>query len=209
MKLKKSIANFLIIVLSQIYFIPLQAAIAIQKDMTLYEFLKTTDSNKVMASYKYPSLKLSANAPGKSTLSAHTPIVVKSIETISTKTITSGQSVNFVTVGDVKDEKGNILITSGTPVSATVNFAKSKDLIGKSGELTINDFHTTAVDGTYIPLSGSISNSPDDKTTLSVVLSVIVCFLFLLMKGEDAQLVEGTTKTVYTISETYIKTNNI
>ena len=82
-------------------------------------------------------------------------------------------------------------------------------MIGRSGELTVNDFHTTAVDGTYIPLSGSVSAKPDDKMTLSVVLSVLICPLFLLMHGDDARLPVGSTKTAYTITDTYVKTNRL
>lgn len=72
--------------------------------------------------------------------------------------------------------------------------------------MAITDFHTTAVDGTYIPLSGSVSAKPDDKMTVSIVLSVLICPLFLLMKGDEAQVPAGTTKTAYTITDTYIKT---
>ena len=79
-------------------------------------------------------------------------------------------------------------------------------MIGRSGEVTVTDFHTTAVDGTYVPLSGSVSARPDDKMTMSIVLSVLICPLFLLMKGEDAQVPAGSTKTAYTISEVHIKT---
>ena len=41
--------------------------------------------------------------------------------------------------------------------------------------------------------------------TLSIVLSVLICPLFLLMKGEEAQLPVGATKTAYTITDLYIK----
>jgi hypothetical protein len=75
--------------------------------------------------------------------------------------------------------------------------------------LTVTDFHTTAVDGTYIPLSGSISARPDDKMTVSIILSVLVCPLFLLMKGNEAQLTIGTAKTAYTVTDVYINTTRL
>ena len=127
-------------------------------------------------------------------------------ETISTRDIVSGGEVNFAVVNDVKDASGNILIKAGSPVTAQISFVKTKGMIGRSGEVTVTDFHTTAVDGTYVPLSGSVSARPDDKMTLSIVLSVLVCPLFLLLKGDDAQVPAGTTKTAYTISEVHIKT---
>ena len=150
-------------------------------------------------------MKLTSSSSGKSVISAHTPIVIRCSETISTKDVVNGGEVNFSVVNDVKDSSGNILIKSGTPVTAQISFAKSKGLIGRSGEVTITDFHTTAVDGTYVPLSGSVSAKPDDSMVLSIVLSVLICPLFLLMKGDEAQVLVGTTKTAYTVADVYVK----
>lgn len=204
MKIKKTIASFLLVSMISLFGSPLATtAQATTDQMSLYDFIKTTEN--VQASYKYPSFKLAANSTGKVTLSAHTPIVIRCTETISTRDVVSGGTVNFAVVADVKDNRDNILIKAGTPVTAEITFARSKGMIGKSGEVTVNDFHTTAVDGTYIPLSGSVSARPDDKMTMSIVLSVLICPLFLLMKGEEAQVPAGTTKTAYTVTDVYIK----
>ena len=40
---------------------------------------------------------------------------------------------------------------------------------------------------------------------LSIVLSVLICPLFLLMKGDEAQVLVGTTKTAYTVADVYVK----
>lgn len=204
MKIKKVIAVFLLISIISIFNNPLFAtAQTTSENISLYEFIKTTEN--IQASYNYPAMKISTKATGKATLPAHTPIIIRCTETISTKDVVSGGTVNFAVVSDVKDNNDNILIKAGTPVTAEITFAKSKGMIGKSGEIIVNDFHTTAVDGTYIPLSGSVSARPDDKMTLSIVLSVLICPLFLLMKGKEAQVPAGTTKTAYTVTEVYIK----
>ena len=204
MKIKKLLASFLALSFMSLFVSPLSAGVAAQSDqMTLSEFLKTTD--KIEASYSYPSMRLSANSGGKSTLSAHTPIVIRCVDTITTKEIVSGGTVNFAVVADVKDANGNVLIKSGAPVTAQISFSKSKGMIGRSGEITVTDFSTTAVDGTYVPLSGSVSARPDDKMTMSIVLSVLICPLFLLMKGEEAVVPSGTQKTAYTVADVYIK----
>lgn len=39
---------------------------------------------------------------------------------------------------------------------------------------------------------------------LSIVLSIIICPLFLLMKGGEATLPPNTTKTVYTVTDVYV-----
>lgn len=182
---------------------PLTASTLPNKNESLADFLKATD--KVEASYSYPSMVLTSNATGKSVLPAHTPIVIRCEETITTKDIVSGGTVNFSVVNDVKNSNGVVLIKAGSPVTAQISFSRDKGMIGRSGQLTVSDFHTVAVDGTYVPLSGTVSANPDDKMTLSIVLSVLICPLFLLMKGDEARLPAGTTKTAYTIAETYIK----
>lgn len=204
MKIKKLLASLLAFSFMSMYVNSLSTSVFAQSDpMTLYEFLKTTD--EIEASYSYPSIKLSVNNAGKSTLSAHTPIVIRCIDTITTKKIVSGGIVNFSVVSDIKDEYGNVLIQSGSPVTAQITFSKSNGMIGKSGELTVTDFSTTAVDGTYVPLSGSVSARPDDKIVMSVVLSVLICPLFLLLKGDEAVVPAGTLKTAYTVTNVYVK----
>ena len=205
MKIKKTIASFLLLAFCSVFSVPTTGIASASTDTeTLYDFIKNT--KEITASYTYPSMKLAAAGAGKSTLAAHTPIIIRCTETISTRDIVSGGEVNFAVVNDVKDASGNILIKAGSPVTAQISFVKTKGMIGRSGEVTVTDFHTTAVDGTYVPLSGSVSARPDDKMTLSIVLSVLVCPLFLLLKGDDAQVPAGTTKTAYTISEVHVKT---
>ncbi len=92
----------------------------------------------------------------------------------------------------------------GASVNANINF-EAKTYIGRSAKITINDFHTKGVDNSYIPLSTVIIEEPDDKMVLSIVLSVLLCPLFLLMKGKDAKIPAGTLKTIYTITDVYIK----
>ena len=180
--------------------------VASVKSGSLYEFIKSCD--KINAVFEYPSMRLAANISDKKSLAAHTPVVIRTNNEINTGNITSNDKINFYVVDDIKDDSGNIFIKSGSPVEASVTFEKRGN-IGKSGKITITDLHTNAVDGTYVPLSSSIIANPDDKMVLSIILSVCICPLFLLIKGEEALVPAGTTKTLYTVSEVFIKTNNI
>lgn len=174
---------------------------------SLYNFLKTT--KKINAKMVYPGMKLTSNTANKTVLRANTPIIIKSAETITTRDVITGSEVRFIVANDVKSENGETIIKSGSPATATISFKKDRGKIGTSGELTVSDFHTIAIDGTYIPLSGTMSSQPDDKMVLSIVLSVFICPLFLLMNGDEARLDAGTTKTVYTLSDTYINSQKI
>ena len=173
----------------------------------LADFIKNND--KIEAKFSYPSMKLSSNHNGKAVLPAHTAIMIQCNDTISTKNIASGATVHFSVVNDIKNSDGLVLIKAGTPVSAQISFVEENGMIGKSGKLTISDFHTTAIDGTYIPLSGTVSSNPEDKMVLSIVLSIFVCPLFLLLKGGEGSLPAGTIKTAYTITDISVNANRI
>ncbi|MDD3236937.1 MAG: hypothetical protein PHV37_02425 [Candidatus Gastranaerophilales bacterium] len=206
MNVKKIISSFLLVTLVSLNAAPLSAE-STRPDKSLYTFLKNTEN--IEASYKYPSIRISANNVGKAKLPAHTPIMIKCEDTISTRDVVSGGTVIFSVLADVKSDSGLVLIKAGTPVTAEITFAKKKGMIGKSGELTVNDFHTNAVDGTYIPLSASVSSQPEDSMTTSIVLSVLICPLFLLMKGDEAQVPAGMTKPSYTVTDSYINTSRL
>jgi len=203
MHIKKLIACFLVLVLTGFSTMPLSA-----ETLTLKEFLSTTENIEVRQEYPSMPIRIAvASTSGKVKLSANTPICIRNNETISTADIMSGSTVRFSVAQDVKSQNGATLIAAGTPVTAQITFAKKRSYAGQSGELTVSDFSTTAVDGTYVPLTSTLSDRPDDKVVLSCVLSVFICPLFLLMKGNDAQVPAGTTKTSYTASEVYINVN--
>lgn len=173
-----------------------------QNKETLKDFLQNTE--KIDARYTYPSMPAQKNSTPKVILSAHTPVTLRNLYNISTDNIVSGTSVDFAVLADVRDRFGNTIIKAGTPATAQIIFAKQTgDNLGKAGKLEISDFHTKTVDGRYVPLSGSISSQGEDRMVLSIVLSVLICPLFLLMDGDDAVIPAGATKTAYTVSDLY------
>ncbi len=177
--------------------------VANEHENSLYEFINS--KKELTAELEYPSIKLSANISGKKILPARTQVIIKNDEELNTKQIISGSTIAFSVVQDVKDNMGNILIKAGTPVSANIKF-EEQGMIGKSGKITVSDFHTKTVDGSYVPLTSSISAEPNDKMVLSIVLSVFICPLFLLLKGNHAIIPANTVKNVYTFSDVYVKT---
>ncbi len=204
MNFKKIIALFLILGFTGFY--PVHISSAENKEETLYEFINK--NKNFTATFEYPSYVASVNALGKKVLPAHTPVVIRSSQEINTDNIKSGDNIVFVVAQDVVDANNNVLVKMNTPVNANIEFEK-RELIGRSAKIIINDFHTKAVDGTYIPLSTVITEAPDDKMVLSIVLSVCVCPLFLFMKGKDAKIPANTVKTIYTINDTYINTTTL
>lgn len=200
MRIKKIIS--LILLLAFIGLFPTQISSAQNESQTLYQFMK--DNKEFTANFEYSSYIATTNAAGKKLLPAHSPVMIKNLTEINTKNIKSGDTVTFIVAQDVTDENGHVLIKAGTSVNANIDF-QAKTYIGRSAKITVNDFHTKSVDNSYIPLSTVITEEPDDKMVLSIVLSVLLCPLFLLMKGKEAKIPAGTLKTVYTISDVYIK----
>lgn len=188
MKIKKFLASFLTLSFVSLFVAP-QGLMA--------QSAKTKTTTK--------KAKAVTTTVAKSTLAANTPIVINLADTVSTENVTLGTTVQFTVANDVKDASGNVLVRTGAPVSAVVSSATSKARIGKSGEVTVENFSATAVDGTIIPLSGSVSEKAQAKKKLSITLSIFVCPLFLLMKGQDAIIPAGTQQTVYTTSDISIK----
>ncbi len=200
MKIKKFISLSLILTL--LGFFPFPVYSAQDNEQSLYQFIKK--NKEFNASFEYPSYIAATNSAGKKLLPGHSPVMIKNQSEINTTNIKTGDSVVFVVAENVCDDNGNILIKSGTSVNANINF-ENKTYIGRSAKITISDFHTKAVDNSYIPLSTVITEEPDNKMVLSIVLSACLCPLFLLMKGKEAKIPAGTLKTVYTTNDIYIK----
>jgi hypothetical protein len=74
-------------------------------------------------------------------------------------------------------------------------------MIGQPGKITISDFGVKAVDGSYVPLRATLTDEGKDRMVLSIVVSLLFCPLFLLMKGGEGQIPAGTQKTVYVAAD--------
>jgi hypothetical protein len=136
----------------------------------------------------------------KVTLPASSVVVVKTLNSISGDKIKAGQEIVLTVAADVM-VKGVKIIKAGTPVIGMVESAESAGMIGSGGKLTVSIQSTTAVDGTNIALTGNLYSKGDSKTGESVAVSVIVCPLALLCKGEESELPAGFQTRALTIGE--------
>lgn len=200
---KKSVSLLLITLLCYWHVMPYAVSQPARSTDNLYEFVK--ENKEVLVRYEYPSWKLAANTNRAGiTIPAGTPIVLKNTETINSSGITIGSTVNFTVVSDVK-VKGKTVVKAGSIADAQISYSKKKNYAGIGGEVVVSDFSVHAVDGTYIPLRATLSSRGEDKVGLSVGLGFFLCLLFLLIKGEDAIIPAGTTKSVYTMSDVQLK----
>ncbi|MFQ5575095.1 MAG: hypothetical protein ACE5E0_05675 [Terriglobia bacterium] len=89
------------------------------------------------------------------------------------------------------------MIKAGAPATGEVLRAAPKGMIGRQGELLLGIRYATAVDGTQVPLRASLEEKGEEKLTSTVVLSVVLCPLFLMRKGGEATIPAGTEYTVF------------
>ncbi len=85
-----------------------------------------------------------------------------------------------------------VAIPRGSIAKGQVMRAERPKAIGREGFVEIQIKSVTATDGQEIMLTGgNIYQEGEDKQTLSIVLGVFVCILFLLLKGKNAQVPQG------------------
>lgn len=208
---RKTIAVLLVGLLLTIKFGFLAGVASNVNQDNLKNFLK--DKKEIFIKYQYPSMKpikLASASGGDNftTLPAGTPIVLKNMQAIDSSNITNGSTVMFTVINDVIIDN-KLVIKAGAPVNAQVTYAKKKNYAGIAGELTISDFAVKAIDGTYIPLRATLSSKGEEKMGVSIGLGVVLCILFLLIKGDDAIIPAGSTKCVYTMMDMKINTSHI
>ena len=95
---------------------------------------------------------------------------------------------------------GEIMLNAGTNIPLETVSTIQSDLLraqkakglGKEGFVEIQIKSVTAADDQEVFLTGgNVYQEGDDKQTLSIVLGVLVCILFLTMKGKNAQVPAG------------------
>ena len=124
-----------------------------------------------------------------------TPVKVVTTGEISSKTAKAGEGLTFKVDEDVSLD-GHPVIAKGTPVNGSVINSEPAGRFGNSGKLGIAVQWTTTVTGQRINLRAAKGQEGDDKTVSTGFLTAVSPF-FLLRKGGDASIPEGTVFTVY------------
>jgi len=139
------------------------------------------------------------------TIPSGTVVVVQTTSQINGNNVASGQNVNTITVAtDVYVDNVKV-IKAGTPVYAVVADAEESGYVGQAGKLVINLQSTTAVDGTNVPLSGTMMIKEDSEVGATAAASIILCPLFALNKGDEAVIPSGYQTRAMTIGEVQLR----
>lgn len=137
-----------------------------------------------------------ATAQTKITIPEGTRVAVKSLEGVSSESGKMGQTIRFEVVRDVV-VKNKVVIKAGAPAIGEVLKAESKRAVGREGILLVGIRYATAIDTTQVPVRASLEEKGEERFGLSIALGIVLCPLFLLMKGKEAEIPAGTEYTVF------------
>jgi len=135
----------------------------------------------------------------KVTVVTGTAVILETVKDITTKDVNVGDKVSLSVSNDVIVD-GEIVIKKGTIAFGEVVVSQKIGAVGAPGKLGISVRSVPAVDGTNIILSGSKNVEGKSKQAESIVLTLLCCILFLVMKGEDATIKKGANIETYVLS---------
>jgi hypothetical protein len=125
-------------------------------------------------------------------LNAGTIVPLELVSSISSSNASYGSIVEFRVLNNVT-VNGKTVIQAGSTARGQITRVKKSGLLGQEGAVEINVRNVTAVDGTNVYLSASnLSDEGDDKFAISLVLTLL-CFFGFLIKGGNAEIPAGTT----------------
>lgn len=125
------------------------------------------------------------------TLPGGTYIGLETAHELNSEFLIPGQSIDFFVKNDIQAE-GKTVIKRGAIARGQVLRVQRAKGLGKEGFVEVEIKSVEAVDGSEVFLTGArMYEAGDDRQTLSIVLGVLVCILFLIMKGENAVIPAG------------------
>ena len=150
-----------------------------------------------------PSVTNSLSDSGKIKIPGNTIIKVKTEGEITSEKAKVGDKITLLVVSDVVIDNV-VVIKAGAPSLAEVDLIQKRGAVGKQGKIGVSLLNVQLIDGSVIPLSGKLQYEGKNKTTSSVALSILTTGLFLLKRGQEGIIPDGTEMDALVVSDTYI-----
>lgn len=130
-----------------------------------------------------------ATVPAGRALPANTLLTVTPTAELSSKKLKVGDTVAFVTIGDVS-EQGTVVIPRGAAVKGEITFKTGKAVGGKSGKFEVT-FKSVQVGNTEYQLTGTHRQEGKGNTVAAV-------FATWLVSGRSATMTPGQEARAFT-----------
>lgn len=125
-----------------------------------------------------------------------TPVVVKSQNLIDADEVKEGDNVKFTVIQPVK-VNDEIIINTGTEVTAKIIKRKNNGILGIPGNIEIGEFNILTPENEIIRLTGTVTDAGEGRYWANV--GWIFVFPLLFIKGNDAKIPVNRTYILYTI----------
>jgi hypothetical protein len=129
-----------------------------------------------------------------------TPVKLKLLHSLSSKTVVVDDPLNFAVAENVIVD-GAILVKAGAPAIGRVRQARAARTMGRGAQLGL-EMQYLKVGGTRVPLRGSPAATGESKKTETVALVALFGVSGLLKHGSEIEVKEGAVFTVYVDEET-------
>jgi hypothetical protein len=138
-------------------------------------------------------------------LPAGTPLLLETTKQLVSDQMLMGDLVEFKLRSDVK-VGDKVVIAAGALAKGQVIRVQKARGVGKEGFFEIQLKTITAVDGQEVLMSNNnFYQEGENKQSLSIVLGVLICILFLTMKGKNAVAPAGYSVNASVATNTTIK----
>jgi hypothetical protein len=137
-------------------------------------------------------------------VNAGTPIILETISSLKSDKLTPGQLIDFkvkydIIVGD------KVVIPAGTIAKGQITRSQIAKGLGKPGYIEVQVSSVTATDGSTVPLTGgNMYQEGEERQTEAIILGVLICILFLTIKGTNAEIPIGTQVNAISAGTVYV-----
>lgn len=152
------------------------------------------------ASAPTASLEVTSAKPWSLLLAEATPVKLKLLHSLNSKTVVEDDPLNFAVAADVI-VNGKIVAKVGAVAIGRVRQAKPARVLGRGGQLAL-EMQYLKVGRVRVPLRGSQARTGDNKKGETVALMVLFGLSGLIKHGSEIEVKEGSIFTAYVDQDT-------
>lgn len=135
-----------------------------------------------------------------------TPVLLKFVSDLSSKTAHVGDTVEFLLDDDLK-VGDSIVVPKGAHAVATVSEAHKAGMMGKPGELNVQ-MQYLIVGSNHVRIRGTQGREGQSKTGATVALTVVFGPVGLIKHGKNVVIPAGTPLTAYVDQDVWLTPNH-